>query len=63
MTRKWTLMVYLAGDNNWLAILRALDTIGYDGWTICEPAYRMPGIAPADRLRQISEKLDRILAS
>lgn len=54
---------YLAGDNNWPAILRALDAIGYDGWAICEPAYRLPDVVPADRLRQISEKLDKILAS
>jgi hexulose-6-phosphate isomerase len=54
---------YLEGDNNWPRILKALDGINYDGFAICEPAYRPPGIEPAARLKQVSEKLDRILAS
>jgi hexulose-6-phosphate isomerase len=54
---------YLEGDNNWPRILKALDGIGYAGFAICEPAYRPPGVAPAERLKQISEKLDKILAS
>lgn len=53
---------YLEGDNNWPVIMRALDAIGYDGFAICEPAYRPRDIQPGDRLKQISEKLDRILA-
>jgi len=53
---------YLEGDNNWPAILRALDDIGYDGWGIAEPAYRPPGVEPAERLRQVSEKLGKIFA-
>ncbi|MBI3881144.1 MAG: sugar phosphate isomerase/epimerase [Verrucomicrobia bacterium] len=54
---------YLEGDNNWPAILRALDETGYEGFAICEPGYRPPGLEPAARLKQVSEKLDKILAS
>jgi L-ribulose-5-phosphate 3-epimerase len=53
---------YLEGDNDWPAIMKALDDIGYDGWAIAEPPYHPPGIAPAERLKQIVEKMDKILA-
>jgi L-ribulose-5-phosphate 3-epimerase len=53
---------YLEGDNNWPVIMRALDAIQYRGWAIAEPAYRPTGVEPAERLRQISERLDRIFA-
>jgi len=42
--------------------MKALDDIGYTGWAIAEPAYTPPNVEPAARLRQIAEKLDRILA-
>ena len=54
---------YLEGDNNWPAIMKALDDIGYTGWCTAEPAYRPPNVEPATRLRQISERMDKILAS
>jgi L-ribulose-5-phosphate 3-epimerase len=54
---------YLEGDNNWAVIMKALDEIGYRSWAIVEPAYRPAHIEPAVRLKQISERLDRILAS
>ena len=54
---------YLEGDNNWPVIMKALDDIGYHGWAIVEPAYRPKGAEPADRLKTIAEKLDRIIAS
>jgi L-ribulose-5-phosphate 3-epimerase len=54
---------YLAGDNNWPVIMKALDEVGYRGWAIVEPAYRPTGIEPSARLKQISEKLDQIIAS
>jgi L-ribulose-5-phosphate 3-epimerase len=54
---------YLAGDNNWPAIMKALDAAGYRGWAIVEPAYRPTGVEPSVRLKQISEKLDQIIAS
>ena len=54
---------YLEGDNNWPAIMHALDDISFSGWAVCEPAYRPPGVETATRLRQISEKWDKIVAS
>ncbi|MBI4626451.1 MAG: sugar phosphate isomerase/epimerase [Verrucomicrobia bacterium] len=54
---------YLAGDNNWPAIMKALDEVGYRGWGIAEPAYRPAGVEPAERLKQVAEKLDQIFAS
>ncbi len=54
---------YLEGDNDWPAIMKALDEGGYRSWAIVEPAYRPAGVEAAVRLKQISEKLDRIIAS
>jgi hexulose-6-phosphate isomerase len=54
---------YLEGDNDWPAIMKALDEVGYRGWAIVEPAYRPAGVDPAVRLKTISERLDRIIAS
>jgi len=54
---------FLEGDNDWPAVMKAVDEIGYQGWAIVEPAWQPPGVEPATRLKQISEKLDRILAS
>jgi hexulose-6-phosphate isomerase len=61
--RKGLQVEYFEGDNNWPAIMRALDDIGWAGWGVVEPAYRPPGVEAAERLRQISEKWDRIVAS
>jgi L-ribulose-5-phosphate 3-epimerase len=54
---------YLEGDNNWPAIMKALDEVGYRGWGIAEPAYRPTGVEPAVRLKSVAEKLDTIFAS
>jgi len=54
---------YLEGDNDWHAIMKALDDVGYTGWGIAEPAYSPPGVDTATRLKQVAEKLDRIFAS
>jgi L-ribulose-5-phosphate 3-epimerase len=54
---------YLEGDNNWPAIMRALDELGWSGWGVVETPYRPPGVDAATRLRQISDKWDRIVAS
>jgi len=45
------------GDNDWPAIARALDDIGYDGWGIAE-------VSGGDeaRLRDVSARMDRCLA-
>jgi hexulose-6-phosphate isomerase len=54
---------YLEGDNDWPAVMRALDDIGYTGWAIAEPAYTPPGVEQPARLRQIVEKMEKILSS
>ncbi|MEW6304494.1 MAG: sugar phosphate isomerase/epimerase family protein [Verrucomicrobiota bacterium] len=51
---------YLEGDNDWPAIMKALDETGYRGWGIAEPAYRPAKVEPAARLREISQRMDKI---
>ena len=48
----------LEGDNNWPAVMAALDDIGYDGWGIAE-------VAGGDekRLAEVSKRMDKIFAS
>jgi hexulose-6-phosphate isomerase len=53
---------YLEGDNDWPAVMKALDEIGYHGWGIAEPAWRPPNVDVQERLRQIAEKMDIIFA-
>ncbi|EEF56985.1 sugar phosphate isomerase/epimerase family protein [Pedosphaera parvula] len=53
---------YLEGDNNWPAVMKALDGVGYKGWAIAEPAWWPQGVELPVRLKQISEKMDKILA-
>jgi len=52
---------YFEGDNNWPAIMKALDDIGYEGWGITE----QPGGQTKDleSLKAFSERLDRVFAS
>jgi L-ribulose-5-phosphate 3-epimerase len=50
---------FLKGDNNWPAVMEALDEIGYDGWGIAE----QPGADSADGMTKLSEEMDRIFAS
>ena len=45
------------GDNDWPAIMRALDDIGYDGWAIAEVAG-----GDAARLKDVSARMDRCFA-
>ena len=45
------------GDCNWPAVMQALDDIGYDGWASAE----VPG-GGRERLLEIRERMDRILA-
>lgn len=54
---------YLDGDNDWPAIMAALRKINYQGWTIVEPAYRPKDVEPLARLKEISRRLDLILAA
>lgn len=46
------------GDNNWPAIMKALDNIGYEGWAISE---QRGGINPGG-LKMLTERMDKILA-
>ena len=51
---------FLEGANNWPAIMKALDDVGYQGWGITE----QPGgqTKDADALKEFSARLDRVLA-
>jgi hexulose-6-phosphate isomerase len=52
---------FFEGDNNWPAIMKALDEVGYEGWGITE----QPGDQSKDEaeLKDLSERFDKILAS
>ena len=52
-------VAFLKGDNNWPAVMKALDEIGYDGWGIAEQW----GADSAEGLKKLSEEMDRIFAS
>jgi hexulose-6-phosphate isomerase len=47
------------GDDDWPAVMKALDAIGYDGWGIAE----QPGADSAEGLKDLSQRMDRIFAS
>ena len=61
--RKGFAVEYLEGDNDWAAIMKALDDAGYNTWAIAEPAYRPTNVATLERLKQISARFDKIFAS
>jgi hexulose-6-phosphate isomerase len=48
----------LEGDDDWPAVMKALDEIGFRGWSIAE----IPGGDDA-RLKNIAERMDKILSS
>jgi L-ribulose-5-phosphate 3-epimerase len=50
---------FLEGDNNWPAIMKALDEIGYNGWGIAEQG----GGDTPEGLRDLSERMSKIFAS
>lgn len=52
---------FFEGDNNWPAIMKELDRIGYEGWGISE----QPGDQSKDAaaLKDLSERMDKIFAS
>ena len=50
---------FLEGDNDWPAIMKALDEIGYEGWGIAEQG----GGGDPEGLRNLSDRMDRIFAS
>ena len=50
------------GDSDWPAVMAALDTAKYSGWLIAEQ-YRPPEISDADWLKNLTTRMDQILAS
>ena len=52
-------VAFLKGDNNWPAVMKALDEIGYEGWGIAEQW----GADSVEGLEKLSEEMDRIFAS
>jgi hexulose-6-phosphate isomerase len=52
---------FFEGDNDWPAIMKALDEVGYQGWGISE----QPGEQSRDEaaLKDLSERMDRVFAS
>lgn len=54
---------FMEGDCDWPAVMKAIDEIGYRGWATAEPAWKPEGVEPAERIKQISQKLDAIFAS
>ena len=52
-------VAFLEGDNNWPAVMNALDEIGYQGWGIAE----QPGGDSPEGLKDLSERMTRIYAS
>ena len=49
---------FLKGDNNWPAIMKALDDIGFNGWGIAEQG----GGGSPEGLRKLSTEMDTIFA-
>ncbi len=49
----------LEGDNDWPAVMKALDEVGYTGWAITEQG----GGGTPEGLRDLATRLERILAS
>jgi L-ribulose-5-phosphate 3-epimerase len=50
---------YLKGDNDWPAVMAALDEVGYTGWGIAE----QPGADSLEGLKTLSAGMDQIFAS
>jgi hexulose-6-phosphate isomerase len=50
---------FLEGDNNWPAVMTALDEIGYNGWGIAE----QPGADGPEGLAELSRRMTKIFAS
>jgi len=49
----------LEGDNDWPAVMKALDEVGYNGWAITE----QPGGDTREGLADLAQRLGKILAS
>jgi L-ribulose-5-phosphate 3-epimerase len=57
--RKGFDVAFLEGDNDWPAVMKALDEIGYHGWGISE----QPGGDSPEGLQNLSTRMDKIFAS
>ena len=51
----------MEGDSDWPNVMAALDAVGYRGWMIAEQ-YRGPNLADAEWLKQLTTKMDQIIA-
>jgi len=52
-------VAFLEGDNNWPAVMKALDEVGYQGWGIAE----QPGGDTPEGLKELSDRMTKIYAS
>jgi hexulose-6-phosphate isomerase len=52
---------FFEGDNNWPAIMKALDAAGYEGWGISEQPGKQSEDAAA--MKDLSERMDKVFAS
>jgi L-ribulose-5-phosphate 3-epimerase len=52
-------VAFLEGDNNWPAVMRALDDVGYNGWGIAEQG----GGSSPEGLTDLSNRMTKIFAS
>jgi hexulose-6-phosphate isomerase len=52
-------VAFLEGDNNWPAVMKALDDVGYNGWGIAE---QTGGNTP-EGLKDLADRMDKIFAS
>jgi len=52
-------VAYMAGDNDWPAVMAALDEVGYTGWGIAE----QPGGDTIEGLKTLTAGMDQIFAS
>jgi hexulose-6-phosphate isomerase len=50
---------YLEGDNDWPAVMKALDEIGFQGWGIAE----QPGADSPEGLKDLADRMGKIFAS
>jgi L-ribulose-5-phosphate 3-epimerase len=52
---------FFEGDNNWPAIMKALDDVGYEGWGISEQPSKQT--ADSQSLADFSKAMDKVFAS
>ncbi len=50
---------YFEGDDDWPAVMKALDDVGYKGWAIAE----QPGGNSAEGLKKLADGVERIVSS